>query len=85
MRSLDRFTTPQASLAVQQHVPAQRAFRDTQAGRVAGDPHSGTPHTAYAVRRWPDGTCDVVRMDADGRDWLDLGGRGAHDVAAGRI
>ena len=36
------------------------------------------------VRRHPDGTCDVIALEACGKFHLDLGGAGARDVAAGR-
>jgi hypothetical protein len=69
---------------VQQHTPSQQFWRDAAKGRWAGDVVSGTHATAHHVKVHSDGTVDVVRLDQDGTDWIDLGGSGARDFAAGR-
>lgn len=84
MNALERYTTPQRDLVAQNQVPDAASFRATQADRLAGDALVGTTARLWGIRRWPDGTCDLVPYDCDGTDYLDLGGHGSHVVAAGR-
>lgn len=83
LNSAERLTTDLTSaVPVSQFTPTQAYFRANATGRM--------PSTSYAhanlngVRRYSDGTCDLIRLDVAGPDWIDLGGRGAPDVAAGR-
>jgi hypothetical protein len=71
---------------VQQLTPNQRAFRDSVAnGRWQADFDAGANSPANRMVMHDDaGTVDTIRMEADGDQWIDLGGRGATDVAIGR-
>src|SRR5208282_4740910 len=70
---------------VQQLTPDQRFFRDSVAqGRWQADFDAGANAPANRMLQHPDGTVDTMRLEADGDQWIDLGGRGATDVAAGR-
>ena len=63
----------------------QQEFRDTLGrGRFARDPSVDQVHPTHHVRRDVDGTCDVVRLESTDGGYLDLGGKGAYDVAVGR-
>lgn len=69
--------------------PDQRWFRRLIAGGRWGRslpvaPHEEADRTVNAVRRYADGTCDVVSLEACGKFHFDLGGAGARDVRAGR-
>lgn len=81
-----RLLTPMSQATpVQQLTPNQRAFRDSIAnGRWQADFDAGANAPANRMICHDDGTVDTVRMEADGDQWLDLGGRGGVDVAAGR-
>jgi hypothetical protein len=81
-----RLLTPMSIAApVQQLTPNQRYFRDTVAdGRWQADFDSGANAPANRIYQHPDGTTDTTRLEPDGDQWLDLGGRGATDVAIGR-
>lgn len=80
-----RLTSAMAAAApVQQLTPDQQWFRATAEGRWSADPSLGAHAPAYGMRRHPDGTTDVVRLEPNGADWLDMGGRGGRDVAGGR-
>ena len=72
------------ALGTMQFTPDQRAFRDATQGRVAADVEIGAARPLHTMTRHADGTVDVSRMECDGNDWIDLGGHGARDVAAGR-
>ena len=83
-----RMATPQHNLnlaaPVQQLTPNQMFFIDTNAaGRWAMDP-GARPIQAHGIRRRPDGTADTIRLGMHGKAWIDLGGKGARDHAAGR-
>lgn len=72
-----------------QLTPDQMFFRDSIAdgrwgGRLALEPDQIARHNTNMIRRYPDGTCDLVKLEADGKFYLDLGGRGARDTGAGR-
>jgi hypothetical protein len=81
-----RLLTPMSLAApVQQLTPNQRMFRDSVAnGRWQADFDAGANAPATRMVHHPDGTVDTVRMEADGDQWIDLGGRGATDVAVGK-
>lgn len=71
---------------VQQLTPDQRSFRNSVAsGRWQSDFDAGANAPANRMLMHDDaGTVDTVRLEADGDQWIDLGGRGATDVAIGR-
>lgn len=82
-----RLLSPMSLAApVQQLTPDQRSFRDSVAnGRWQADFDAGANAPANRMVMHPDaGTVDTVRMEPDGDQWIDLGGRGATDVAIGR-
>lgn len=64
--------------------PDQTAFRANATGRWGADPAYGAHAPAYMMKRHPDGTVDTSRLEPDGAEWLDLGGKGGRDVGAGR-
>jgi hypothetical protein len=69
--------------------PDQLFFRSTLGkGRWGGSiplpPGETANRSVSHVRRHPDGTCDLIGLEASGKFYLDLGGRGARDVRAGR-
>jgi hypothetical protein len=69
--------------------PDQKFFRSTLGkGRWGGliplEPGETANRSANMVRRHADGTCDVIGLEASGKFYLDLGGRGARDMRAGR-
>ena len=68
-----------------QLTPDQTYFQDSIAtGRWAAQ-HPYMAHApASLVKKHPDGTCDVTTLAVSGNAHLDLGGKGARDVAAGR-
>lgn len=81
-----RLTTSLAgAVPYSQFTPAQAYFRDSVAkGRWGADSFIGAHAPVSHIRRHADGTVDVVKLDAHGGVYLDLGGKGARDVAAGR-
>ena len=81
-----RLLSPMSLAApVQQLTPDQRYFRDTVAtGRWQADLDAGANAPANRMLCHDDGTVDTIRMEADGDQWIDLGGRGATDVSVGR-
>ena len=69
----------------QQLTPDQQWFREDAQGLWAGDIRSGGANAgATLIKRHPCGTTDVCNLESNGMDWLDLGGKGARDVAIGR-
>lgn len=69
--------------------PDQTWFRrNILSGRWGGflptAPAETADRSVNMIRRHPDGTCDLVSLEACGNFHLDLGGRGARDVRAGR-
>jgi hypothetical protein len=81
-----RLLSPMSLAApVQQLAPDQRAFRDSVAnGRWQADFDAGANAPANRMLHHADGTVDTMRMEPDGQEWIDLGGRGATDVAIGK-
>lgn len=82
-----RLLSPMSLAApVQQLSPDQRYFRDSVAnGRWQADFDSGANAPANRMVMHDDaGTVDTVRLEPDGGQWIDLGGKGGVDVAAGR-
>jgi hypothetical protein len=81
-----RLLTPMSLAApVQQLTPDQRYFRDSLAqGRWTADFDAGANAPLNRITRHPDGTLDTSPLEPDGAEWIDLGGRGATDVAIGR-
>jgi len=81
-----RLTTDLSGAApVQQFTPDQVYFRNTLGGgRWQADSQMGAFAPAHSITVADDGTCDVVRLDADGDSWIDLGFTMPPDVMAGR-
>jgi hypothetical protein len=81
-----RLLTPMSLAApVQQFTPEQAYWRDSVAnGRWQADFDAGANAPANRICQHPDGTCDMTRLEPSGDQWIDLGGRGATDVAVGR-
>lgn len=74
-----------AAAPIQQLTPDQRYFRDSVAnGRWQADFDAGANAPANLMQCHPDGTVDTTRLEADGDQWIDLGGKGGVDVGAGR-
>lgn len=75
-----------AAAPVQQFTPDQKMWRDTLGGgQWNADAHVGANVNANMIRQDPTtGCCDLIRMEPDNTEWIDLGGRGARDFAAGR-
>ena len=86
MNSQERLTSPIWSAApIQQLTPTQHFFRDSLgSGRSLSSDYDKAHATLNQISVHPDGTCDVVRLDVHAGGWLNLGGRGANDYAAGR-
>lgn len=90
MNSGQRLQTAMApGVGVQRFTPDQLFFRDSIAdgrwgGRVACGPGEIANKHINMIRRHADGTCDIMALEADGKFYLDLGGRGARDVAVGK-
>lgn len=86
MNSRERLTNPIWSAApVQQLTPQQAYFRNTLGGgRSIPADYDAAHATCHQRRVHPDGTVDTVRLEVHGGGWLNLGGRGARDFAAGR-
>jgi len=82
-----RLTTPaNPALGVEQFTPTQLFFRRTLgAGRWALGGPVGVTNTAHHMKVHPDGTVDLIRLEAGVDGWQDLGGQGAYDVRAGRL
>lgn len=81
-----RLTTPMGLAApVQQLTPDQQWFRDMASGRYQADFDVGAHAPVNAMRHADDGsTVDTVRLEPDQDSYLDLGGQGSRDFAAGR-
>lgn len=86
MNSRERLTTAMApAVPVAQFTPDQQYFRNSiGAGRWQADFNTGASVPMNHVRVGPDGTVDTIRMEPDGDSYMDLGGQGARDMAAGR-
>jgi hypothetical protein len=68
----------------QQFTPNQAHFINTNAvGRWATTAPTSNP--AYLHRRHADGTVDTIGLHANENEYLELGGKGGTDIAAGRI
>lgn len=73
-----------SAVPVSMHTPCQQEFRKQYAGRLI--PSDGPVQAnVHQITVHPDGTCDMVRLEAGANGWLDLGGQGARDIAAGRL
>lgn len=68
-----------------QLTPDQSYFRSQAAGRWQADFDTGAHAPVNSIRIGTDGTVDTVALDADQNSYVDLGGQGARDVAAGRL
>ena len=70
--------------------PDQQWFRDRLGngrwgGRMSTAPGEVANRNVNMIRRYPDGTCDLINLEAAGSFVLDLGGRGARDTRIGRV
>lgn len=83
--SRQRLMTPIfPALGSMQVTPTQEYWKDTNAQGIAIEAASGQPiNQANLIRRNPDGTTDMVRMNSGDGRWY-ASGRGARDVRAGR-
>ena len=81
-----RLTTDLGGAApVQQFTPDQVLWRNTLGGgRWQADSQFGAFAPATRMSVSPDGTCDVVQLDADGNSWIDLDVAIPPDVMVGR-
>ena len=86
MGSRQRLTTSMAgAVPYSQLTPDQAYFRDSVAtGRWGADSFIGAHAPVNHMRRHADGTIDMVRLEAHGKAYLDLGGMGARDCRAAR-
>jgi hypothetical protein len=84
MASRQRLTSAQSAVGVQMLTPDQSEFRARAIGRWAADQNPGAQAPAYKIHKHSDGTTDVTRLEPNGSEYIDLGGRGATDVAVGR-
>ena len=86
MDSRQRLTTSlSGSAPFQQLTPDQRYFRDTAAaGRWQADFDTGAHAPVNQMKRHDDGTMDLTSLEPDLSVYLDLGGKGGVDTAAGR-
>lgn len=76
----------QAVTGVGQLNPTQIHWRSTLAsGRWAPTEYLSTINTACQMKVHPDGTVDLIRLEAGLDGWQDLGGQGGIDSIAGRI
>jgi hypothetical protein len=65
--------------------PAQTFMRETNAGgRWAVGAGQDATANAFHMKCHPDGTVDMIRLEAQDDAWQDLGGSGAPDSTAGR-
>jgi sugar lactone lactonase YvrE len=76
-------------IGVQRFTPDQTFFRDSIArGRWGGAlplaPGDVANRNLNMVRRHPDGTCDMIALEAAGKFYIDLGGSGARDMRSGK-
>ena len=70
---------------IQQITPTQQWFIDNAQGRWAADAVIGAHAPVNQLRVRQDGTCDYVALSPQGDAYVDLGGQGGVDVAAGRL
>jgi hypothetical protein len=87
MTCSDRLTTPHnPAFGVQQFTPTQQFFIETNArGRWSDDILTSTNANANYMKVFEDGTVDVIALQNGNNCWYDMGGKGAHDVRAGRF
>ena len=85
MGSQQRLTAAMALAApVQMFTPDQQEFRDNVIGLWPADSLIGPHAAAHLVRSHDDGTTDVIGLCQSDTHWMDLGGQGGRDCAAGR-
>lgn len=70
--------------------PDQVFFRSTLGkgrwgGRIPLEPGQTANRNANMIRRYADGTCDVIGLEASGKFYFDLGGCGGRDMRAGNL
>ena len=74
---------------VDRFTPDQLFFRDSLGtgrwgGRIPLEPGEIAKTSMNMIRRHPDGTCDLIGLEVDGKFYLDLGGHGGRDVGVGK-
>ena len=90
MNTGQRMQTSMApGVGVQRFTPDQVFFRDSIARGRWGNalplaPGDTANRNLNMMRRYPDGTCDMISLEAAGKFYLDLGGRGARDMRSGK-
>ena len=90
MNSGARLQTSMApGIGVQRFTPDQMFFRDSIARGRWGDalplgPGETANQNLNMIKRHPDGTCDLIALEAAGKFYIDLGGRGARDMRSGK-
>jgi len=86
MNKRQRLTTPMELAApVQFHTSDQKWQRVNASGRFDNDPLLGSFAPVSHMRCHSDGTVDVISLDQDENGYIDLGGIGGTDFAAGRM
>jgi hypothetical protein len=89
MNAGQRLQTSMAEgLGVMRFTPDQLYFRDSIGTGRLGDRWACAPGMVAdtnlnLIKRHPDGTCDLIGLEADGKFYLDLGGQGGRDMRAG--
>jgi hypothetical protein len=90
MNTGQRMQTAMApGIGVQRFTPDQTFFRDSIARGHWGDAMAVAPgdiadKNLNLIKRHADGTCDLISLEADGKFYLDLGGKGARDTRSGK-
>lgn len=81
-----RLTTSLAgAVPYSQLTPDAVYFRDSIAtGRWGADSFIGAHAPVCHMRRHDDGTTDLVKLEAHGKFYIDLGGKGGRDVGVGK-
>lgn len=76
-------------IGVERFTPDQTFFRDSIARGRWGKampvaPGDDANKNLNIIRRYADGTCDMIALEASGKFYLDLGGSGARDMRSGK-
>lgn len=82
-------TATAPGIGVQRFTPDQVFFRDSIARGRWGNampvaPGDTANKNLNLIKRHPDGTCDLIGLEASGKFYLDLGGSGARDTRSGK-
>lgn len=75
-------TSMDIAAPVQQFTPDQSYFRENVAqGRLAAYPLTGAHAPVHRIRQNANGCTDVTRLEPNGSEYIDLGGKGGIDMA----